>query len=137
MTGDAMLTLLLVDDEPSIANGLGKLLARRGHSVAIALNSMSATEILTTRRIDILLIDYRMPDLRGDILYAKAVALQPHLQTRTIFLTGDPSDDVQQVISETGCPLLMKPFDIAELEAALRRLVGAIGGDTNQSVGAA
>jgi DNA-binding response OmpR family regulator len=137
MTGNPMLTVLIVDDEPSIANGLAKLLARRGYSVAIAMNSLAATDILTTRRIDIVVIDYRIPDMRGDILYAKAAAIQPHLKTQTIFLTGDPSDEVQQVIRETGCPSFLKPFDISELEDALRRIVRAIGGDTNQSINAA
>jgi DNA-binding response OmpR family regulator len=137
MTGDPVLTLLIVDDEPSIATGLARLLARRGFSVANATNRLAAIEILTTRHIDILLIDYRMPDIRGDVLYASALALQPHLRARTIFLTGDPSDEAQQVIAETGCRWLMKPFDLPELEEALRGIARAIRGDTNQSSGAA
>jgi DNA-binding response OmpR family regulator len=137
MTGNPMLTLLIVDDEPSIAIALSKLLTRRGYAAVFALNSVSATDILTTRHIDILVIDYRISDARGDILYAQAVALQPHLRTQTMFLTGDPSEEVQQAIRETGCQSLMKPFDISELEAALCTIVRTIGGDTNESIGAA
>jgi len=112
-------TLLIVDDEPVIARGLAALLGRRGFNVLTAMSGSVAREILSRQHVDGLVIDYRVADLRGDVLLAGAIAIQPHLRTHTVFLTGDISDTAHEVLSETGCPVVMKPFDTVELVRVL------------------
>jgi hypothetical protein len=53
-------------------------------------------------------------------------AHQPHLVHRTVFITGDISDGARDITAQTGCPLLIKPFDIEELEWQLMRLLHAV-----------
>jgi CheY-like chemotaxis protein len=116
-------TLLVVDDEPVIARGLAALLGRRGFTVFTAGSGAAARDILSRQHIDGLLVDYRIADMRGDVLFAGAVAVQPHLRTHTVFLTGDISDGAHEVLAETGCPVVMKPFETAELERILNDMM--------------
>jgi len=116
-------TLLIVDDEPVIARGLSALLSRRGFKVLTAMSGSAAREILSHQRVDGMLIDYRVADLRGDVLLAGAVAIQPHLRNHTVFLTGDISETAREVLAETGCPVVMKPFDTAELVSVLNDVI--------------
>jgi CheY-like chemotaxis protein len=112
-------TLLVVDDEPVIARGLAALLGRRGFTVLTAMSGAAARDILSRQHVDGLLVDYRVADMRGDVLLAGAVAIQPHLRTHTVFLTGDISDAARDILAETGCPVIMKPFDTPELVRVL------------------
>ena len=116
-------TLLIVDDEPVIARGLAALLSRRGFKVLTAMSGSAAREILSHQHVDGMLIDYRVADLRGDVLLAGAVAIQPHLRNHTVFLTGDISDTAREVLGETGCPVVMKPFDTVELVRVLNDVI--------------
>jgi CheY-like chemotaxis protein len=119
-------TLLIVDDEPVIARGLAALLGRRGFTTLTAMSGSAAREILTHQHVDGLLIDYRVADLRGDVLLAGAVAIQPHLRTRAVFLTGDISETARDVLAETGCPVVLKPFETAELVRVLNEVMGEV-----------
>ena len=116
-------TLLIVDDEPVIARGLAALLSRRGFKVLTAMSGSAAREILSHQHVDGMLIDYRVADLRGDVLLASAVAIQPHLRNHTVFLTGDISETARDVLAETGCPVVMKPFDTVELVRVLNDVI--------------
>jgi CheY-like chemotaxis protein len=116
-------TLLIVDDEPVIARGLAALLGRRGFNVLTAMSGSAAREILSHQHVDGLLIDYRVADLRGDVLLAGAIAIQPHLRNHAVFLTGDISETARDVIAETGCPVIMKPFETAELVRVLNDVI--------------
>jgi CheY-like chemotaxis protein len=115
--------VLLVDDEPAIIRGLGALLRGRGYFVLTAQSGNAAVRIAVDNHIDLAVIDYRIPDWRGDVVLAAMVAHRPHLRRRSVFMTGDISDSVQDVAAHTGCPLLIKPFDFEELEWHLLRLL--------------
>lgn len=107
--------VLLVDDEPAICKALGIALTRAGFRVSTALSGESAMSIVRTGSVDILVLDLRIPDMRGDSLFELAAALQPHLRTRTLFTTGDITERAQELIEACRCPLLRKPFDLKDL----------------------
>jgi DNA-binding NtrC family response regulator len=92
------------------------LFGRRGYRTLIATSGASAMDILRVRQVDGIVIDFRIPDVRGDVLFAAAVALQPHLRQRTVFLSGDLSDAVPNALADTHSPLVHKPFDFDTLE---------------------
>ena len=81
--------MLIVDDEDAICKALTVLFRRAGYSVVTARSAQVAKDLLGTVVVDCLVIDYRIPDLRGDVLFAYAVAVQPHLEGHAVFLTGD------------------------------------------------
>jgi len=67
-----------------------------------------------------MLVDLRLPDMRGDVVFHLAVSLQPHLKDRTVFMTGDVTEQAADIIAECRCSLLMKPFDLKDLNDATR-----------------
>ena len=73
-----------------------------------------------------MLADLRIPDIRGDEIFHLAIALQPHLRHRTLFTTGDVTEEAAKLIEACHCPVLMKPFELRDLGVAIRALAPTI-----------
>jgi PAS domain S-box-containing protein len=115
-------TMLLVEDEPGIANGLARLLRRDGHTVDIAANGRLALAKLQECSYDLLLSDVRMPELDGPGLYRILAQQQPHLCQRVIFLTGDTlAPETKSFLEQSGVRCLEKPFTIATVRRVLQQ----------------
>lgn len=115
MAGREQIHVLLVDDEPAICKALATALARAGFRVTTAISGQDAIAVVRGERVDVLITDLRIPDMRGDAMFELAAAIQPKLRTRTLFTTGDISERAQQLIEACNCPLLRKPFDLKDL----------------------
>jgi DNA-binding response OmpR family regulator len=113
--------ILLVDDETAVATVLATLLRRVGYEVVTA-GSGSDAERFLDERFDALILDLRLPGMRGDAFYYLATARQPWLTARAIFLTGDGSEQAEELIGATGCRMMMKPFPIHDLLVAIEHL---------------
>lgn len=116
--------VLLVDDDAAVAKALAAMLSRAGYAVSVSVNAREA-ESLLDEPFDALVVDLRMPGLRGDALYYLASIRQPHLAQRTLFITGDITDSAEQIVHGTKCAMLLKPFRGEELIAAVGRLLPA------------
>jgi len=84
----------------------------------------AALATIRAEHVDIMLIDLRIPDMRGDIIYQLAAATQPHLTYQSLFMTGDITSEAERIIAATNCPYLRKPFDITLAVQAIAALVG-------------
>ena len=115
--------MLLVDDEPSILRGLSGLLRGRGYEVLTAQTGDAAFRIAGEQYVDVAVIDFHIPSWRGDVVLAAMAASQPHLNRQTVFMTGDIGDTVRDISARTGCPLLIKPFDVEDLDWHILRLM--------------
>ena len=107
--------VLLLDDEPAICKALAIALTRAGFRASTALSAEAAMSIVRAEHVDILVVDLRIPDMRGDAFFELAAATQPHLRTRTLFTTGDITERAQELIEACRCPMLRKPFDLKDL----------------------
>jgi DNA-binding response OmpR family regulator len=114
--------VLVVDDESTMVRALTRMLEATGYDVAVAHSGAAAEFALRGSRFDCLVLDYRIPDVRGDAIYAYAMATQPHLAGKALFVTGDVSERTHDAIASTGCPVLVKPFDANVLVGAVQRL---------------
>jgi PAS domain S-box-containing protein len=124
-------TILVVDDEVSLASGLARLLRRDGHTVDTVPNGALALAHLEARAYDLILCDVRMPELDGPSLYRRLERQQPHLCPRLIFLTGDTLEPATQAFLEaSGAPCLLKPFTIAEARRVIQRTLHGADGAT-------
>ena len=77
-----MQTLLLVDDEPNIVEGLASQFEGRYGGDVIVLKSFSglhALSILQNNKVDVVLSDIRMPDMDGLTLQRETEVLWPHI----------------------------------------------------------
>lgn len=108
-------SVLVVDDEPSICKALSIALKRAGYEAITAESGEAALAFVRTRGIDVLVLDLRIPDTRGDVVFELAAAIQPHLRAQTLFMTGDITERAQKLITACRCNFLRKPFDLRDL----------------------
>jgi DNA-binding response OmpR family regulator len=119
--------VLFVDDEPAICSAIAKLLSFHGIEVD-AVTSGHEARRLVSRGYDALVLDYRLAGGEtGDALYSALTTAAPNLTLRTIFVTGDISEPVHERIESTGCPMLVKPFEIGLLISLVRAVIQDAG----------
>ena len=111
--------VLVVDDEPSICKALTMALSRGGYDALAAQSGEGALAILRSEHIDVMLIDLRIPDMRGDVIFEVAVGHQPHLRYQTLFMTGDITERAYKLIAACKCHFLRKPFDLRDMTDAV------------------
>jgi DNA-binding NtrC family response regulator len=125
-TGDALsadsVHVLIVDDEPAICRALSIALTRAGYTVTTAFSGDAALSVLATQPIDVMVIDLRIPDTRGDVVFELAAATYPHLRHRTLFMTGDISERAYKLVLSCKCPSLRTPFELKDLIDAVHEL---------------
>lgn len=114
-------TLLIVDDEPSICKVLSLWFSSR-YNVIVAQSGEAALAIIRSENVDVMLIDLRIPDIRGDVIFAVAAGYQPHLRDRSLFYTGDITERAIELIAACGCKWLPKPSDLSIMDAAIAAL---------------
>jgi DNA-binding NtrC family response regulator len=114
-----LVRMLIVDDEPSICKALGMAFTHAGYEVLTARSGEAAFATIDTQRIDVLLIDLRIPDMRGDVIFEYAAGVQPKLRDHTLFMTGDISDQAFELIAACRCNYIRKPFDLNDMFSAV------------------
>jgi CheY-like chemotaxis protein len=111
--------ILVADDESSVRESMQLFLRSLGHKVDVASSGMEAVSRLESHQYDAILLDLRMPDVAGDVVYRKLLARDPQLATRVIFVTGDAhSGTLGDFVAMSGRPYISKPFvleDVARL----------------------
>ena len=119
-------SILVVDDEPEIAELLQDILSIDGHRITLAQNGREALEWLDRERFDLIISDLMMPGLDGLGLY-RALQRRGHDRpTPMIFVTGDSLRSAEsRVVTETGCPVVEKPFDPGEVRRVVRKRLEA------------
>src|SRR5690606_6961735 len=95
---DAKPAVLIVEDEPSICRAVAIALTRQGYAPVTTTKGEDALYYLRSQFFDVMLVDFRIPDMRGDEIFHLAVALQPHLRSKTLFTTGDVTEEAADMI---------------------------------------
>jgi CheY-like chemotaxis protein len=106
-------TVLIVDDDDSIAELLADLLEGEGYRALIAHDGMSALDCARNERPDMVLSDCMMPGLSGTQL---AVELRRSPATRSIALVLMSSSRPRD-LTTANVPFLAKPFEIDDVLA--------------------
>jgi signal transduction histidine kinase/CheY-like chemotaxis protein len=119
-------TILVVDDELSLVKGLTRLLRRDGHTVDAVSNGRLALAQLQERSYDLILSDWRMPELDGPGLYRAVAQQYPHLLRRFVLLTGDTlSPETLAFSAQHEVLRLTKPFTVEELRRVIQQALHA------------
>ncbi|MBL6972583.1 MAG: response regulator [Desulfobacterales bacterium] len=106
--------VLLVDDEEEFLETLLKRLTKRGLNILTAKSGQEALTIIKEKKIDVTVLDVRMPGIDGVQTLREIKKLDPLMEV--IMLTGHASIEVAIEGMELGAfDYLMKPADIDEL----------------------
>lgn len=110
--------VLLVDDEPGILDVLGRFARRAGFDVVTCSCGREAIDHLSAHRVDVALIDLRMPDIGGlDVLRA---IRQADSTCQAILMTGFATiDTAVEAIKLGAMDYLNKPLDFGRVEQLL------------------
>jgi CheY-like chemotaxis protein len=123
------ISILVVDDNPVMAETLADILEAKGFSVHAAVSAAQALQILKEAPVDILLTDVKMPQMNGLELYRATRKLYSNLIT--IFMTAYAADElIQQGMAEGVKTVLTKPLDINFLLSffsAVKRIINRAG----------
>ena len=116
-------TLLLVDDEPSITNALQRVLRPEGYHVLTANSGSQALDMLRSQSVDVVISDYRMPDMSGPALLQQVATEHP--QASRLMLSGEA--DLHAVIEAMNAgtieQFLTKPWSSQNIRSTVRQTV--------------
>ena len=107
------LCVLVVEDEPLIRWSIAETLAQQGHHVVEAGNADAAVQALndTPGAIDVVLLDYRLPDSDDLGLLRNIRHLRP--ESAVVMMTAFADDGMKLAARERGAlAVIDKPFQI-------------------------
>jgi len=116
--------ILVVEDEPTVAQLIADVLGEEGHRVDKLLDSSAALERLGRQEYDLVICDLKMPNLDGRAFYKALSSAGNPLQHHLIFVTGDTlSPHTLDFLESSGLPYLAKPFLVEELKQVVHQAV--------------
>jgi DNA-binding response OmpR family regulator len=111
--------ILLVEDEPSVANGLRLVLDDEGYRVDWAANGKEALEKFRGNGFNLVVADLRLPDVNGMEVIKEIKAERP--ETEVVVITGYPSVETAVASAKMGVrDYLRKPFTDDEFKEAVQ-----------------
>jgi two-component system, OmpR family, manganese sensing response regulator len=114
--------ILLVDDEPALAEPLSRLLTREGYTVDVATDGLVGSNLVNGGSYDLLILDWMLPQLSG-LQICQQLRDRGDL-TPVLFLTAkDTLDDRVLGLDAGADDYLVKPFELRELLARVRALL--------------
>jgi two-component system NtrC family response regulator len=115
------MAILVVDDEPAQRELLGGFLAKQGWAVELAAGGTEALAILRRTPIDLVLADYRMPDLSGIGLLKASQQLNPEIPVVLMTAYGSIASAVE-AMKAGAYDYLSKPIELDALVHLIRRI---------------
>jgi CheY-like chemotaxis protein len=115
--------ILVVDDEPAVADTIRMVLAFRGHTVEVADAAESALTRFEPGKYDLVITDLSLPKMDG---LALAGAIKELAPTQPIILITAYAESIQsdkERLSKVDF-LIGKPFSLQQLQEALTKIFG-------------
>ena len=116
------MTIVVLDDEPSIVQMCITVLQSQGHAVTGFTKATDALTHLESESADLLVVDYKMPELTGIDFIKRAWALRPGM--RVVMITAHGTREVIARANDTGVNVVLKPFTPGELAKGIAQALG-------------
>lgn len=118
--------VLVVDDEPEVAELIREILGKEGFAVDSAESGEAALSALRAQPYTLILTDLNMPGMGGRGLYDAILRDIPAMAPRVGFITGDTmSARVRAFLDSSHRPYLEKPIAPRELRQLARDMLAA------------
>lgn len=113
--------VLVIEDDPMIARVMQRVLAAE-FDVIVTQDGQAAIELMRQQFFAAVVTDVMMPGLTGIDVFKTLSVDSPLQASRVVFVTGCTwAGDLDDQLSQTGRPVLEKPFSFAELSEIVRR----------------
>jgi two-component system OmpR family response regulator len=114
--------LLVVEDDPLLAEGLARTLTHAGHAVDRASAGRQADAMLAAQKYDLVVLDIGLPDIDGFEVLRQL--RRRGAKTSVLVLTArDAVEDRVHGLDLGADDYLTKPFSLTEFEARVRALL--------------
>lgn len=116
--------ILIVEDEPEIAELLQRTLSREGFTCTVCGDGYRALQIFSDRQPDVIVLDWMLPGLDGLEVCAR-IRQKPGQKDPYILMLTAKGEEIDRIIGlSTGADdYLVKPFSPQELVARIRALL--------------
>lgn len=105
--------ILIVDDEPDIVDALKHFVLTKGYEVIGAFSGEEALRILEKERVDLILLDFKLPGLKGTDI--ARIVKDKYPSIKLIVITAHPEEIKESNADNLLQDLLVKPLNIQEL----------------------
>ena len=117
-------TTLIVEDDEGLRSSMEKSLRRRGHEIIGVSTLAEADRLIHERKIDLVLLDIRLPDGSGLDFLVKVRDLDEEILV--IVITAFPEvKTAVRAMKEGARDFIVKPFELEELHLAVERAIEA------------
>ena len=118
------LSVLVVDDDRAISKLIRHNLEDKGTQVVEAATGLDCIRILHEARVDLILLDLRLPDFNGWGILSLLRLTEPLCHIPVIMVTVEPPDTalIEQFRPDD---YIQKPFDMRDLLMRVRKVIGS------------
>ena len=116
--------IMIIDDSPGMLKAIKEQLGS-DYEVATAINGKIAFKYLQNKTVDLILLDYAMPEEDGPAVFEKLLANPKTANIPVIFLTGiNDSAMIQKALSLKPKGYMLKPVDKETLLTKVHEILG-------------
>lgn len=113
--------ILIVDDEPQVAEVLSTSLQRQGHRTTVVHSGQEALNRLKTASPDAMFLDVSMPGMNGLDVMAQVRQVRPSLAV--VVITGHATaEEIEHVKRMGAVDVIQKPSALTHYHQAIERL---------------
>ncbi|MBN1448420.1 MAG: sigma-54-dependent Fis family transcriptional regulator [Bacteroidetes bacterium] len=113
-------TILIIDDEEAQRNAIAGFLRKRGFLVETAPNGTRGVTFVRDHHVDLVLTDFRMPDITGEDVLREIRMINPAIPVILITAYGSVESAVG-IMKQGAYDYVQKPVDLDELLLSIER----------------
>jgi CheY-like chemotaxis protein len=121
-------TVLVIDDSEIALAQMSRILQEAGMRVVDLASPIGATRAITTHAVDVVVIDFLMPGMRGDRLAALFRGNPRFKKLGVVIVSGETSADFERLSREAGADAIVRKTELAKLVPAIRAALRAHAG---------
>jgi len=114
-------TILIVEDEETQRSLLSGLLQKEGYTVEEAGNGANAIDLFRTKTIDLVLLDFKLPDMDGLAILKGIKEINPEVEIIMITAYGSIENAVN-ALKAGASEYLTKPIDLDDLLFKIKKI---------------
>src|SRR6476620_2280917 len=116
-----LMKILVVDDDPSVAEMIAEAVRTFGHEAAVALDGTEGLRLLESTPVDGVFLDLVMPGLGGLAVLTRIRSRFPHVPV--VILSAHAGDEeTREAMALGASEVIMKPAGLAQFTEVLSRL---------------
>jgi two-component system NtrC family response regulator len=113
--------ILIVDDEPEVAEVLARSLSRQGHQTTVSHSGADALKRIDETTVDAMFLDVSMPGMNGLQVLEEVKRRRPALAV--VVITGNATpEEVEEVKRLGAVDVIAKPSALTHYHRAIERL---------------